>query len=95
VDLTAFFTVGRVNSGLGRRQRKDEPAAAGIDGAKAQNIAKERAVGLRVVAVEENMRACDARNHRASLTSTSLTSKRIPSKECFDMDWDHQLSSQQ
>jgi hypothetical protein len=63
VDLTAFFTVGRVNSGLGRRLRKDEPAAAGIDGAKAQNIAKERAVGLRAVAVEENMRACDARNH--------------------------------
>jgi hypothetical protein len=77
VELTSR-AIGRVNAGLGGRQRKDEPAAADVDGAKVENITEKGSVGLRVVAIQEDMRACDSRNQGGSLASG-----RIPGKECF------------
>jgi hypothetical protein len=56
-----------VNSGFGRRQGEDEPAAARIHGTQAEKVAKEGAVGFRVVAVEEDVRAGDSGKHGASL----------------------------
>jgi len=41
---------------------KDEPAAADVDGAKVENITEKGSVGLRVVAIQEDMRACDSGN---------------------------------
>jgi len=47
------------------RQAEDEPAVPNIDGTKLQNIGKERTVGFRVRAVEEDVRSED---HEAQYT---------------------------
>ena len=62
VELT-LFAVGGVNSGFCGRQGKDEPAPTGVHRGKIENVAKEGAVGLRVVAVEEDMGARNSRVH--------------------------------
>jgi hypothetical protein len=49
----------RVEGGLGGRQGEDQPAVAGIDGGKAQDVAEECAVGVRVLAVEDDVGAVD------------------------------------
>lgn len=49
---------------LGGRESKDQPTFTDVDGTESQNIPKERAVGFRILAVEEEMSAGD---HGASL----------------------------
>jgi hypothetical protein len=53
-----------MNSQLGRRQRKYQPAFADIDRRKFQHGFEERPIGLRVLAVEKKMRS---RNHCGSI----------------------------
>jgi hypothetical protein len=77
VELT-FLAIGGVNSGFGGRQSEDQPAAAGVHGTKAKNVAEKGPVCLRVVAVEEDVCSGDARKHGPSLTSDG-----IHDKECF------------
>src|ERR1700730_9060337 len=63
-----------MNGGLARLQGKYQPPPAGIDRAKPENVAKERAIGLGIVAVEKNVRAV---NHgEASLAGGESRSKR-------------------
>jgi len=75
VKLTSL-AVGRVDRGLGRWQRKEQPTSAGVDSAKIENITKESTVGLRVVAVEEDVSASDSGNHDDS-ENTILKTPRI------------------
>jgi hypothetical protein len=52
-----------MNAHFGGRQGKDEPPAAGIHGGKAENVAKEGSLRFRILAIEEEVRACDAGDH--------------------------------
>jgi len=51
--------VGGMKSGLGGRQFEDQPTVAGVDGREVQDVAKEAAIGFRVLAVEQEVRADD------------------------------------
>src|SRR3954452_9739184 len=62
--------VGGMYGDLGRRQRQDQPAAAGVDRASAEHIEKEVPIGLRIGAVEDDMCSGD---HALSPRSTSET----------------------
>jgi hypothetical protein len=44
---------------LGRRERKNQPAVAGVDRSKFENVSKKPAVGLRVFAVDNDMSTSD------------------------------------
>lgn len=62
--MAAFIFCG-MDSGLCRGQSEDQPAFAGVDCGKLQDVAEEGAVSFRVLAVEEDVGAGD---HGASLT---------------------------
>ncbi len=59
----AIVLFGRMKGRFGRRQREDQPAVAGIDGREPKHIAKEDAVCLCILAVDDDM--C-AGNHDGS-----------------------------
>src|SRR6266849_5352663 len=71
VELTPL-ALRRMNAHFGGRQGKYEPAAARIHGAKAENVTKEGAIGLGVVAVEEDVSADNSRGHERKFI------KRLP-----------------
>jgi hypothetical protein len=56
-------SVRGMNAGFGGRKREDQPTLAGIDGAKSEDVAKEGAICLRLVAVKENVSACNTSKH--------------------------------
>ncbi len=56
----ALVAVGGVNAGFGGRHSEDQPTLAGVHGTKAENVTKEGAVGLWVVAIEEDVSAGNA-----------------------------------
>jgi hypothetical protein len=60
IELMAIVLFCWMKGCLRRRQREDQPAVAGIDGCEPQHIAKENAVGLGILAINDDMRA---RNH--------------------------------
>lgn len=51
------FSVGRMNCSFRWRQSEDQPPVANIDRAKSEHVRKECAVGFRILAVEEDVRA--------------------------------------
>jgi len=59
----AFRVPGRafdgMDSGLGGRQRKDQPAVARIHRFKSENLAKEKAIRLGIFAVEKDVSSGD------------------------------------
>ncbi len=57
--MTIVFFAG-MKGGFCRRESEDQPAVTGIDGSESQHIAKEGAVCLRILAVDDDMRT---RNH--------------------------------
>jgi hypothetical protein len=60
VELVAIRAFGRMKRRFCWRQSEDQPSVTGIDRGEPKHIAKEDAVGLRILAVEDYM--C-ARNH--------------------------------
>jgi hypothetical protein len=70
---------GRLDSQLGFRKRKDEPTMPGVYGGKAQDVAEEAAVGVRVFAVSNKMRSVD---HCLSISSLEFVvdSVMIPAR---------------
>jgi hypothetical protein len=52
---------------LRRQQGENQPTFTGVHGRKSQDVAKEGAVGLRVLAVDDNMRAVDGKDLLLSL----------------------------
>jgi len=59
IELVPNITLGRMNRRFPRRQGEDQPSVAGVHGRKSQDVAKEGAVGRRVPAVDDHMRAED------------------------------------
>jgi hypothetical protein len=59
IQLVAPAGVGWMRGELGGRQREDEPAAAGVDRAKIQHVAEERAVRLGVAREDDGMNPGD------------------------------------
>ena len=57
VDNTTF--VGRMECGFCRRQSEDQPAMACINRLKSEDVAKEGAVSLGVLGVDDDMRSID------------------------------------
>ncbi len=60
----------RMNTEFGRRQAKNQPPAAAVNGAQFEHIAKESAIGLRMITVEEQVGADD---HEGKFTSIGWT----------------------
>src|SRR5215831_3108276 len=63
VEFVYVVSVGRVERGLCRRHREDQPAVACVDGRKSKNIPKKGAVCFRILAVDDHM---SARDHEVS-----------------------------
>jgi hypothetical protein len=64
--LMSAVGLRRMDGQLGGRQREDQPAVPGIHGRVGQHIPEERAIGVGVGAVEDDM--C-APNHELSLVT--------------------------
>src|SRR5262249_48020206 len=47
----------RMDAGFRRGQLEDQPTASGVDGRELENVAKEGAIGLGIVAVEKDVSA--------------------------------------
>src|SRR6185436_16837409 len=62
--------VGGMDGDLGGRERKDQPASTDVDETKSQDVAQEHPVGVRILAVEEDVSAHD---HGASLPALMLS----------------------
>jgi hypothetical protein len=60
IELVAIVLFCWMKGCLRRRQREDQPAVPRIDGCQPQHTAKEDAVGLGILAINDDMRA---RNH--------------------------------
>jgi hypothetical protein len=60
VEFRATVVLGRMKRGFCRRQSEDQPSVTGVDGREPKHIAKEDAVRLRILAVDDDM---SARNH--------------------------------
>jgi hypothetical protein len=63
VEFMYVVRVGRMERGLCRRHRKDQPTVAGVDGLKSKDIPKKGAICFRVLAVDDHM---SARDHESS-----------------------------
>src|SRR6266852_9279766 len=61
-----------MNAHFGGRQGKYEPPADGVHAVKAEGVAEEGAIGLRVVAVEKDVSADNSRGHERKFI------KRLP-----------------
>src|SRR5438094_5178383 len=62
-------SVRGMDAGFRGRQRKDQPTFTGIHGTKSENVAKECAIGFRLVAVEEHVRASNPSHHDGKFIS--------------------------
>ena len=51
-----------MHRGLRRRQAEDHPAAADVDRAEFEHVAEERAIGLGILAVEQDVSALEHRH---------------------------------
>ena len=71
IELVAIVTFCRMKSCLCRWQGEDQPAVAGIDRSQPQHIAKEDAVCLGILAINDDMCARD--HDGASLTPSFCT----------------------
>ena len=69
----AIVIFGGMKGRLCRRQREDQPAAAGIDRCEPQHIAKEGAVCFGILAIDDDM--C-ARDHDVSQFSAAVSELR-------------------
>jgi hypothetical protein len=63
----ALGQLAGMDAQLRGRERKDQPAASGIDRRKLERVAQERAVDLRILAVQQQVNAGD--RERASRIS--------------------------
>jgi hypothetical protein len=63
-----------VKRGFGGRQRKNEPAVAGIDRGEFENVAKELAVGFGVFGVDNNVSAGEYDGLRSKGTRSTFRS---------------------
>lgn len=68
VELGVSSLFGWMDAQLGGREGEDEPAVAGVNGGKFEDVAKEGADFFGVVGVEEGVRAGD---HRCTLFAAS------------------------
>src|SRR5439155_26052282 len=59
VQLVATFVLGRMYGDLRGRQREDQPAAADVNVAELHDVAKECAIGVGVLAVDDDVRTAD------------------------------------
>jgi hypothetical protein len=82
VDLRRVAVQG-MQSGFRRGQFKDEPAMAGIHGAKLQHVAEECPIRFRIAAIEKNVSACD---HGTTLLPDAEASKYKDRAELFPLD---------
>ena len=63
IELVAAILIGRVECGLCRWQREDQPAATRIHGGKPKHVAKKCTISLGVFTVNNDV---SARNHLPS-----------------------------
>lgn len=56
-ELVFLVLVGRVHGDFGWRQREDQPPMTGVDLRILQHVAQECAVGLGILAVDDDVRA--------------------------------------
>ena len=63
IEFVAIVFFGRMEGCFGWRESEDQPAVTSVDGSHSQHIAKEDAVGLGVLAVDDDV--C-TRNHGGS-----------------------------
>src|SRR5262245_29658401 len=68
VELVPVIFVGRMKRRLGRRQREDEPSAAGVDGCESEDVTEKGAISGHILAVHDYVRAED---HEPSLNYAS------------------------
>src|SRR5262245_30219050 len=59
VEFVYVISLGRMKRRLCRRHREDQPAVAGVDGGKSEDIPKKGAISFRVLAVDDHMSAID------------------------------------
>jgi len=59
VQLVRLTPLGGVDGDFRRRQRENQPAAAGVDVGQLQDVPKERAVGVGILAVDDRVSAVD------------------------------------
>ena len=75
VELMAIILFGRMKGRFGWRQGEYQPAVAGIDRREPKHIAKEGAVCLGILAINDDM--C-ARNHDGASVAPSFLLRRYP-----------------
>lgn len=63
VQFVQIVLLGGMKRSFRERERKDEPAVTGVHSGKIEDIAKERAVAFRVLAVNDDVSSGD---HRGS-----------------------------
>src|SRR5215510_751904 len=63
VEFVYVVSIGRMERGLCRRHREDQPAVAGVDGRKSKDVPKKCAISFRVLAVDNHV---SARDHEGS-----------------------------
>src|ERR1700722_7565007 len=83
IQLVGAVLIGGMERGFSGRQSKNEPAAAGVDGREPQHVAKKRAIGFRILTVENDV---SARNNsalpRTRLETPSWRQPAFPFRRC-------------
>ena len=73
--------VAWMDGDLRGRQREDQPATANVNSLELQHVAKERAIRIRIGAVQQNVRAEDHRG--ISSQARLITKSRRVRSACF------------
>jgi hypothetical protein len=72
-ELVHVVALERMHRDLGWREREGEPAAAHVDPLETEHVAEERAVGVGIGAVQDDVRAVDERAHHGSTGAAALS----------------------
>ena len=67
IELLAEVSFARMRGELRRRQREDEPAAAGVDGRELEDVAQEGAKGFRLLGEDDGVDSVDHRTASAGV----------------------------
>src|SRR5258707_7073733 len=59
IELVLVTSFGGMNCHFCRRQREDEPSMASVHGGESENVPEEGTIGLRILAVDDDVRAKD------------------------------------
>src|SRR5262249_52712588 len=59
IEFVYVIIIGRMEGGLRRRHREDQPAVAGVHGLEAKDVPKKGPVSFRILAINDHMSARD------------------------------------